>query len=310
MKIEKRVQVILGFIVALIIFLLITCVITGFKPGLKDIISSIYFAVWIAAAVGIWSYIMSPFIHERINKRSDKASKKNPEKIQPIPSPHPDLPLRERIHLYVTERRQEEGLPIPEPLVIAGLTDLSRSGRFLMSSDSSGSFAKNAASISVVPESSAGNSIDDADLPFPDDFDSDYDNSLSPDELPAEDEGGLLLSDIEDEQEKSGETITKKRERKEDADSLPDLEDELDLYGSEPDIDESLMDYPDTEDGSETGMQDLHPKPRDDFDISGAEDGFPDIDDIQLDDDMMESELSGDEDLSDIEFEDLEPDKE
>jgi len=295
MKVEKRTFVILGFVIALAVFLLIIFIITGFNPNFKDIITAIYFAIWVAAAFGISAFFIYPYIKERSVEKRKKDTLPESKKDKYIPSPHLDLPLRDRIRLYVTERRESEGLFVPEPLLISKVAPASTPYGSIISTEDT-------AKVPDASEIIAEHDFGDSELPLPDDFDDMGGGDSLPDDFDkGEDEGGFSLPDLDDE-EKS--IPRNKKEDEIESDSFPDFESDSDSFESDSDLNDSLMDLTDVEQEPEEDSQDVIPDLQDDE--SGDE--LPDIDEIELDEDVTGIDFSGDDDLTDIEFEDLEPD--
>jgi hypothetical protein len=289
MKIEKKSLVILGFIIALVIFLLIIFINTGFNPDFKDIITAFYFAIWVAAVLGICAFFIYPYIREKKKQKQKKVPQSESKKDEFVASPHPDLPLRDRIRLYVTERREAEGLFVPEPLVISKVAPVLN---VFSPANISYSGIKTSEAPVKVPDASdiiAKHDVEDSDLPFPDDFDQSGDEDI------------FSLPDIDDE-EKS--IPQKKKEEDIESESLPEFDGDLGSYESDSDLNDSIMDLSDVVEEPEEDSQDTLP----DLEEGESGDELPDIDEIELDEDMMDSDFSGDDDLSDMEFEDLEPD--
>jgi hypothetical protein len=193
---------------------------SGFAFEIKGIFVALYFAVWIAAVVFVLMTYIIPYFQDWNKRAKKKASAKAASPITPPPfrSPRSGLPLRDRIAVYVAERRKEDGLAVPEPLrpsrtVSAGPVASSSAGSVIPKSSVSPAIS---ATQSVKKEDiertpSAMGSGGDAlgDLPLPDDFGSVDDSDGDMGSLPGldgdiDDFGELggsdyLSSDIEDE---------------------------------------------------------------------------------------------------------------
>lgn len=302
MKLDKRILVIIAFIGALGLFLLITGIITGFHPDLKDIITAVYFAVWVGAVAGFVAYIIYPYIQGRSREKAEKQTKSQVQATGPVPSPRPSLPLRDRIREYVTERRREEGLPVPEPLRPSRTGAPARSRPV---SAASGREPGGDAALAAVPAVAAV-AAETGDLPLPDDFDESGGEDIFGGDFPDEEGEEASLPDLDEDlgsfdDSESGESPSESGDLPGfDGDLEPDLS-ESDLSGS--DVPDSMMDM------DESDLDASEPEPSGQEEEGGLSDeGLPDFD-MALDDDMMDGDLSGDDDLTDIQFEDLEPDE-
>jgi hypothetical protein len=308
MKVEKKLLMGITFIVALIVLLLVFYLITGFQSGLKDIITAVYFSLWITAMVGLWLYIIQPYVSERTKKKGAKQSVSDIRKPGPVPSPQSNLPLRDRIREYVTERRKEEGLPVPEPLRPSRTTGssgkTSSASPGVMASTEMGVPAASVAAASVATAAAAATAdleSGDGDLPLPDDFDESESGDLFGDEFPEDEGGEAALPGIDDEDFGSFDDTGVEEETAPDSGSLPDFEGDLEADMSDSEFSESLTDeFPAPEEpaaeleiGDEGGLSD---------------EGLSDFD-MPLDENMMDDDMSGDDDLADMDFEDLEPDE-
>ncbi|NLV27364.1 MAG: hypothetical protein GXY48_09395 [Methanomicrobiales archaeon] len=346
MKIDKKYLLIITFTIALAILLLVFFLMTGFSSGIKDIISAVYFAIWIAAAMGMWLYGIQPYLQGRKKAKGDKKTQQVVHKTASVPSPKSDLPLRDRIREYVTERRKEEGLPVPEPLV-PSKTGGTPSKAKVQAAGIAG------AAMGVAAAATAGSDTG-GDLPLPDDFDATGEGDIFGEETGGEpglpglgdedlgsfDEGGEPgLPGHGDEDlgsfDEGGEP------------GLPGLGDEdlgsLD-EGGEPGLpghgDEDLGSFEESGDemspdagsdalpdfdgdlepemaesdltGSIDDFSDEESTPSDTIveDNGGglSEDGLSDIE-LPLSEDMMDDDMSEDNEFLDIEFDDIEPDE-
>lgn len=285
------------FIGALIVLLLTFYFITGYQSGFKDIIGAIYFALWITALLGLWLYIIQPYLKDRLKKKTVTGTESPIKRSGPVPSPHSNLPLRDRIREYVAERRKEEGLPVPEPLRPSKVTTSSK--KTPANSDSSGGFVPVAAATAAVTDRSVVSADDEGDLPLPDGFDEVGSGDIFGDDFTDEEEE-TSLPGIEDGDFGSyDETGTDEQPVTESGD-LPDFDGDLESDMSESDLSDSMPGSFDTE------------EPSSDFGEEGngglSDEGLADFD-VPLDDSMMDDDFSDDGDLTDIEFEDLEPDE-
>lgn len=321
MNIDKKLLLVIIFAGALIVLLLVFFFITGFSSGIKDIISAVYFAIWVAAAAGMWLFGIQPYLEDRKKAKGEKKTPSAVAKTTPVPSPKSGLPLRDRVREYVTERRKEEGLPVPEPLLPSRSTGTTASAQPQKSQGMSGratAAAVGGAGVAAASAASAG----EGDLPLPDDFGESGTGDLFGDEYPEEGGEEPSLPGIEDDDlgsfDEGGEE-----------DSLPGLGDD------EFDLDDGAADTGSTSGGGDTGGLpdfdgELEPD-MSDSDLSGSIDDFseeespssaPDLLDeggggglsdegldldLPLDDTMMDDDMGGgDSDFDDIEFDDLE----
>lgn len=119
MKLEKSTLIAVIFVVSLVILSIISFVLSDFKFELQSIIAALYFAIWITLLAFLYVKILGPFINSKMEERANaKTKEQSSQKVtnNQRPSSRALLPLRERIQKYVAERRQEDGLPVPEPL--------------------------------------------------------------------------------------------------------------------------------------------------------------------------------------------------
>ncbi|HWQ65944.1 MAG TPA: hypothetical protein VN372_03620 [Methanospirillum sp.] len=352
MKVGRNGIVAITFLIVFGMLFLVTLVNSGFQPDLKGILVVVYYSVWAAAFAFIIVTFIIPYIQEyQKNRRTEKPQSRSSSGIvhtkPPVRSAHEGLPLRERITEYVAERRREDGLPVPQPLRPSRTPSSPAGGR-----SGSGSFqtppAHNLGATSAftpgASESFSDGGHSAGDLPLPDDFGSNFDDSMDDDHIHDSSTGvGSIHSDgslpgLDD-------------------DVLPGIEDfggDDDLFsgsGDEPSLPAGLSDpgssfdmipqadldvsgdsgLPDFDGDLDAGMaesdlmddQDVFGLSGDDDlmatpDPSGpdttihtgglSDDGLPDLDG-SFDSDISESDFSGDEDLDDIEFMDLEPDE-
>ncbi|PWR70077.1 hypothetical protein ACKUB1_13340 [Methanospirillum stamsii] len=343
MKIDKKLLLIITFVGALVVLLLVFFLTTGFSPGIKDYISAVYFAIWITAAMGMWLYGIQPYLEDRKKAKESKKAPSVAQKVAPMPSPKSGLPLRDRIREYVTERRKEEGLPVPEPLLPSKAGGGAAPVKTAKGTGSSSGAAMGAAAVSgAVAGGAAAASVGEGDLPLPDDFDEAGGGDVFGDEFP-EEEGGSLpglgdeelgsfdeeggepslpglgdedfgsfdegeggessLPGLGDEDLGSFDETEVEEGPSADTGGLPDFEGDLESDISESDISDSMDDFSEEESGSDTDLL------ADDTGEGGlSEDGLPDLD-MPLDDDIMDEDMSSDDEFSDIEFEDIEPDE-
>lgn len=316
MKIEKKLLMIITFIGALVILLLAFYFVTGFKSGIKDIIGALYFAIWITALMGLWLYILKPYLDGRPKKKDKKDSPTVTGQSMPVQSPRSNLPLRDRIREYVSERRKEDGLPAPEPLRPSGSASSAGRASSSVSGQADGHVPVSTPSVSVGEEEMEGLApgAGEGDLPLPDDFDDNGTGDLFGDDS-GEEDNGVSLPGIEDESFDSLDDGIGDEEPVTESGDLPDFEGDL-----EPDMSDSgLGDLPDdlSDDGLDDDLSDddriTDPgeMPADESDEVGdaglSDEGLPDLD-MPIDDSMMDEDIGGD-DLADIEFEDLEPDE-
>lgn len=184
------------FIGALIVLLLAFYFITGYQSGFKDVIGAIYFALWITGLMGFWLYIIQPYLKERPKKKTVTGTASPVQRPGPVPSPHSNLPLRDRIREYVAERRKEEDLPAPKPLRPSKITTSPK--KTSAGSDPSGGVVPMAAATATVTDGSVVSVQDEGVLPLLDDFDEARSEDLFGDEFTDEEEG-TSLPGIEDE---------------------------------------------------------------------------------------------------------------
>lgn len=297
MKIDKKLLLIITFVGALVVLLLVFFLTTGFSPGIKDYISAVYFAIWITAAMGMWLYGIQPYLEDRKKAKESKKAPSVAQKVAPMPSPKSGLPLRDRIREYVTERRKEEGLPVPEPLLPSKAGGGAAPVKTAKGTGSASGAAMGAAAVSgVVAGGAAAASGGEGDLPLPDDFDEAGGGDVFGDEFP-EEEGGSLPG-LGDEglgsfDEEGGEP------------SLPGLGDEelgsFDEEGGEPSLpglgDEDFGSFDEGE-GGESSLPGLGDEELGSFDETEVEEGpsadtggLPDFEG-DLESDISESDIS------------------
>lgn len=297
MKIEKKLLMVGTFIGALVVLLLIFYFITRFESGIKDIIGAVYFTLWITAVIGVWLYILQPYLKDRSKKKAVKGSASPVQRTGPVPSPRSNLPLRDRIREYVAERRKEEGLPVPEPLLPSRTT--SSSGKVAASSESAGRYtppvrAATKGADASIPASDAG------DLPLPDDFDESDGGDLFGDDFS---DGGddSSLPGIEDDDFGSYDEPGVDEKPVTETGDLPEFDGDLD-------DDMSVSDFTDSISDDFAAPDEPAPDAQQEDDSGLSEEGLSDFD-MPIDEGMMDEDLSDDSDLSEIEFEDLEPDE-
>lgn len=304
MKIEKKLLMIITFIGALVILLLAFYFVTGFDSGIKDIIGALYFAIWITALAGLWLYFLKPYLDERPKKKEKKDTQTVTSQSIPVQSPRSNLPLRDRIREYVSERRKEDGLPVPEPLRPSGASSPAGRASSPFSGQVEGHVPVSMPSVTVGEEEMEdfAPGEGEGDLPLPDDFDDNGTGDLFGDDS-GEEDNGVSLPGIGDEGLDSLDNDIGDEEPVTESGDLPDFEGDL-----EPDMSDSgLDDLP----GDDVWMEEPGELPTGESDeISDgglSDEGLPDLD-IPMDDSMMDEDIGGD-DLADIEFEDLEPDE-
>ena len=327
MKLERNGIVVALFGITFVILLLFSFLTSGFKFDIKGIFVAIYFAVWIAAVAFVLLTFILPFLSERKKEAKVKKTGTGPATgaiPTPFKSPRSGLPVRERIALYVAERRREDGLPAPEPL------HPSRAGSSAMGKQPSAPPSAAAAAIpssGTAPVSSAGRMEDNellGDIPLPDDFGSVDASSGDMGTLPGlEDDFGDLGEfggsddmppDFSEETSSvfiadSSDTVRAppKSPTSEDLPDggLPGFDGDIDSDLSESDLmpDDAMMDLSD--DDVLTMDEESVPSSS-----SGelSEAGLPDLDDT-LEPDVFDQDLSEDDDFGDIEFMDLEPEE-
>ncbi len=330
MKLERNSIIAIAFGVTLAILLLFNILTSGFRLELKGILVSIYFAIWVGAVIFVILTFIVPFIQTRKEEKNKaKASTSTGSGISstPFKSPRSSLPIKERIVAYVTERRREDGLPVPEPLrpsrPAASTTGASASRTVA---------AEQPSVVASVPSGGSSSGEDLGELPLPDDFGS-VDASGEAGSLPGFDDefGGLdefgggdeISSDFGDDNsgllgDEAGASVPAEEDlelpvESGDAGGLPGFDGDLDSEIGESEImgDEGMMDLSgddlltmDEESSAGSDQSDLEIS-----DGGLSEAGLPDLDGA-LEPDMMDTDLSGgDEDFGDIEFMDLEPEE-
>jgi uncharacterized membrane protein len=334
MKLERNGIVVIIFIVTFVILLLFSFLTSGYRLDIKGFFVAIYFAIWIDAVAYVILTFVLPYLSER-----KKAKKKTKSGFSPAPgvtpapfrSPRSNLPLRERIAAYVAERRREDGLSAPEPLLpsrpvpSATAAPADTASRRSVTASIPEISAPAAVSFAFTGGGTVSAGDEMGDLPLPDDFGSIDDSSRGMESLPGLDDDGGDLGGFGDEDEmltdfgeeesvlstQSGldlpETVSPSSFAMPGGE-LPDFDGTIEPDVAESDLipDDGMMDLS----GDDVLMID------DDIDVSPSspepggisEDGLPDLDDT-LEPDIQDSDLSGDEDFDDIELMDLEPEE-
>jgi hypothetical protein len=130
MKISRNILVLSCFVITFVILLIVAAVTgTFFEPSpAKALLISVYFAGWTALFVFCVCTFLLPQVqaaggfsamfltNQKRQKKQKEVEYPHPTEEIPKQSPRSDLPVRERIAAYVTERRREEGIPAPVPL--------------------------------------------------------------------------------------------------------------------------------------------------------------------------------------------------
>ncbi len=234
MKLEKSTLIAVIFVVSLVILSIISFVLSGFKFELQSIIAALYFAIWITLVAFLYVKIIGPFINSKMEERAKaKTKEQSSQKVTntPRPSSRAHLPLRERIQKYVAERRQEDGLPVPEPLKPSRtVVKTSGNGRSAAKTGTAAGLGTIGAAAGAATLSNNTDTLSESveELPgLPDNFDfEDPDGNVNNGEI---DLPGL------DDMDSSSIGVSDDNEEVESLPDLPNLDDDMDSdFGDEP----------------------------------------------------------------------------